>query len=1501
MAGGNPLRLGNRSKRMKCEALRRRDQRRRMFFENLEDRRLLAGLKLVDVKANQQTLQGGERLEPTPTTNLDFRFDAPLNLTNFSSLADARARFILRNLSTATVINPAEMAVDAMSSATDVTLQYGNLQQGLYELRLLSGSDGVVSETGEQLDGDGDGTPGDDFALQFTVDTTEIEDIAINPVAPAGTNLGVLNANRRQFSLGDVDRFRMAVSGNQKLSLAFESRTDGLEATLRLLDSGGQILAEDDSSDGLAQLEHSLPADGAYEVQVEATAGSGLYELTGVVGAKIEAESLGAASNDSQGESLTFDTLAGTVQSASVAGRVGDDTSLREVAATALFGDSLNFVATAAHHPDGFIVVLSGRQLSKVTDDGRVHAMGVVSFDADDIAIAADGAIWAGENNSNRVRRIDPATGDTLDVVTVTPTDSALDDIWAIAIDHQSGRLYGYTYANDAFQLLSADLATGQAQLTETDQYIEQLFFNNSGNLFAVSGTALYEWNEGDVRFDQLGSLTTYSPPTGFDPGRDAFFVISSSRVSFHRAQDISDNVDLFQINLNANEPITILNHGGAVLELLAPDGHVIAQESFEDYYGVFDFIPSSSGTYTAELTGFGLEDYVLTVLRDTVAATKNSVNSLSLNKNAIGRLGDGVVGVFDTQSDLAFAVSGHETYDLEGRPYYFLGGLDGLSNLDTAFFGNYLSAGGVEESVDALVQWVHRGGGLIVNADFSDVYADLDAETQSKLDELLPISLQAGLSTMAGNVTPATASHPLMEDVVAFSTTGVAVPNDSQLAVGATLVATLDGQPAVVEKAVGLGRVVYSGLSEQRDTEALQVAVNAAAWITQTRQVFSIEFAEGQQADFTTTTPWLGDEYPGNQLNPRLALFDPAGKLVSDADDNTGDGRNANLQYTPVNGQGGEYELVLLSKPMGGQYILVSSGTTRSIPEFIVENSDVPTAPSSYLPSTFELILSGAVDKRSVEANDLTINGTPFSSVFVNGDSLRFRIEDFDGGDGDYTVAAAQGAWTSLQGVASQPFSQTFAVDSTPPRVVATTLPSAGFVPEGPLDITLTISEPVDPDLLVNRTFFLQQNGVDQIASVQAEYDVDQQELSISFDHIVEGLYELVLPPSYFVDQAQHWLDGNADGTGGDAYRVSLGADTAERDLEPFELAGSASSLSYGTTTHGSFYGTNDEDIFDVSVDSGQQVSFILESHDDAVAALEVRDSSGNVLASSAASQPGETVQVIGVNGTGGLLRAVARSTQGGGDFSLTARTNTLLERETPVGSTNNTLETAELIPLGAPLLSTASSTYLLGQVGRLEEGLQIGATASIVGHGYRAHEAVDGFDEGRGFPWHSGAYWYNNAQLHIDLGEAKTFNAVRLQAEYDDEYLIEYQDGTGDWMELVTVPRYTNRGVSGLISRPDFGYTDSEPYLNLPVTTAQHLRVSGIGSFFGVGELHLAFVEDTDVDYYEVDLPADTSTELRVEGEVQVEVLNEAGELYRTRHRVGRGCPANSITVCG
>ncbi|TWT92884.1 Bacillopeptidase F precursor [Botrimarina colliarenosi] len=238
-----------------------------------------------------------------------------------------------------------------------------NLPEDAFVLRLIDSA--FVDVLGLELDGEadpvttipsGDGVPGGDFVVNFSVDTVTSPLVDFTPRGLAGGLVYEASASGYISPAGDIDAFEVDLDVGQAISVVIDGE---ISALVELFGPNGESLAvATAAAAGEAAVLQSLPVgvSGTYRIEVAGDSDTtGGFTLHALLNAQPEREELGGADNASpaQAETLDFTPLA--------SGRFG---VLSEHAAVT-----------------GLVSSVGPTYMASLTDLGRAFAPNILTFD----------------------------------------------------------------------------------------------------------------------------------------------------------------------------------------------------------------------------------------------------------------------------------------------------------------------------------------------------------------------------------------------------------------------------------------------------------------------------------------------------------------------------------------------------------------------------------------------------------------------------------------------------------------------------------------------------------------------------------------------------------------------------------------------------------------------------------------------------------------------------------------------------------------------------------------------------------------------------------------------------------------------------------------------------------------------------------------------------------------------------------------------------------------
>ena len=728
-------------------------------------------------------------------------------------------------------------------------------------------------------------------------------------------------------------------------------------------------------------------------------------------------------------------------------------------------------------------------------------------------------------------------------------------------------------------------------------------------------------------------------------------------------------------------------------LQVLNPAGTVAAQ-GIDSENAVVDecitgFTAAQTGTYYARVSGGRGQDYTLVVTRQAdfelpADLRAGEVQAIGPSHQVLGRL--------DTSAqDDAFAVvtEGFEGGTLPAGWTAYTSDGTGRVRVTT----DDGAAGGTH----ALV--LDRGAFAFGYALEEAIWTVNLSDNPSAILSFRHADLEYSEAAFAGSFT----GHA-NADGIAISADGITwhpVWNAPDQASGQWLAYSID----LAAEAAAAGITLGSGLRIKFQQYGLSIySPQGRGWdniaLLTRGDRYAVEVKSGDNLALTLQRPGAGAGAPANDLSAQLRLNDETGTQVAADDDLDGV-----LAWTAAST--GAYVVVLHRLSGAGDYTLRIQGATGEVQEDFHVASSLPAdgALIAHFPSVYRVDLSLPVQPGSVDAGDLRINGAPATGVrLIDADTLEFDVATLHGSDGVYTATIAAGALETPAGTPIQGFSANFDYDTAPPTVTAVApLSAGGTVAPGDLALTITFSEPLNAGVLDAADMELVRGAGNILYATDFAYDAATQTLTLNYASLAEGAYALTLRSSTlaFCDAHGNPLDGNGDGTGGDAFVLHFNVDAPDRALPgPLQVVLPFGANMYGLPSWINAYGAanwqpgqvsgglhdaGDIDRFTIGLDAGQSLSLALYPNDPAAAAqIQVLGPGGEALGL-ASGAAGATVLLQSVPALAAGTYTVAISSPTGAiDYNLQLLLNGQFERESYGGPSNGT-------PAGAQALLAA------------------------------------------------------------------------------------------------------------------------------------------------------------------------------------------------------------------
>ena len=316
-----------------------------------------------------------------------------------------------------------------------VTVDFLGLEDGTYELTLLSGVDGFRDLVDNPLNGSpsfplpsGQGDPaGDDFLVGFAVDSvTSTYPVPLDQKRPAGSLIYDPEVESAFHTAGDTDSFTVDLDGGQVATVVLTPLDSTILGRVELFDSTGASLGSADSpvagEEALLQTVPLPATTSSYRIDATSVAGAGRYKLQLLLNAAAELEELFGASNDATSTAESIDggsvALQGAADRVAVLGRVGTGL-LAEITDIPLSGANMGEVRGMTHLAGNELLATDGNQLFTLTTGGVATSRGNMSNFSHGLAFLLDGRLFAVFPFDDFIEEINPANGATISQVTL--------------------------------------------------------------------------------------------------------------------------------------------------------------------------------------------------------------------------------------------------------------------------------------------------------------------------------------------------------------------------------------------------------------------------------------------------------------------------------------------------------------------------------------------------------------------------------------------------------------------------------------------------------------------------------------------------------------------------------------------------------------------------------------------------------------------------------------------------------------------------------------------------------------------------------------------------------------------------------------------------------------------------------------------------------------------------------------------------------------------------
>ena len=540
------------------------------------------------------------------------------------------------------------------------------------------------------------------------------------------------------------------------------------------------------------------------------------------------------------------------------------------------------------------------------------------------------------------------------------------------------------------------------------------------------------------------------------------------------------DPADWYRFDLKSGESATValnvLGGNDAQVALVGSNGTTLALGSSDQAdnvdQNISNFVATSTGTYYLKVSSDRGATYSLVVTRnadfDTEANDSIEKAQPIISPEAAGARwvegylsasgggsGSAVVGyytdfnVYDTAPAGAIVEAGLTPVQIVDIAAFDLSTIDILMVDESSNYGLSFE---LQDNLDEIQAWVEGGGIFVVHDRFvTNDYGDpqpnpfLLGAPDSLLDrdfangwnlDVIPPGDTLVINGPFGTITNTTL------DGGSSSSHGFAI--GSTLPEGSVPILSNGPDPdhvAAFSYSLGIGSVYYSTIpldfylyGSYPETFRTIYAPNMLTYAQSLSEPDTDWYritADGNKtiAVETSTPAYQSGEYR-NDLDPIVRLYDAEGKWLATNDNGASDGRNAKLSYkVPKNGGGTFYVEVAASlatsKVTSGEYILSVKGSNRTLPPFVVTETDPADESRVYTaPQQFEVSFNDTVSVPTLQGTDFLLNDRPARGVTsVDGDTVQFEnalafqwTPDLGGNSHYYLLTSSPKPWLDAQ-----------------------------------------------------------------------------------------------------------------------------------------------------------------------------------------------------------------------------------------------------------------------------------------------------------------------------------------------------------------------------------------------------------------------------------------------------------------------------------------------------
>jgi hypothetical protein len=911
---------------------------------------------------------------------------------------------------------------------------------------------------------------------------------------PALDNLRILSQGLDYFAFDAMEGDQLVLRTTTPVGGPLEF-ANSLDPSLTLLDpSGGQVAYDDDGSDGLrnASIEYTVPAgqSGTYRVMVAAGTTTGEYTLA-IDGATSATSPLTVLSvPHDPGEIVAFFPAAYQIEfsdSVLLSTLGAEDLRVNGApadAVTVVDGDTLVFDLSSAESGDGLYTIhLPAASLNSLLGSPVAEFTSQFIFDTVSPTVAAT-SVSEGQVVTQSDLIVEVIFSETMATEDLGAEDVMLVETYSSTVIPSGG--FAYDPATDMATLTYDGLPDGLYQLTLSSG--AAAFRDVAGR--ALDGAGDEGSSDFQLNFVVDTAQNVYPTPLESKLPHAAWVYDPVATQFFHEAGD----VDPLTIDLDAGQTATVLltTQDATLrgqLELLAPDGSrsAVASAAAAGDSVLLQTVPvATAGTYQIEATSLvGAGSYEVQLILNAALEEESTGGPTNDDPASAQAIAGSLLPLPENAARLAL-----------------LGSLADETDVDL-FVVSLQDQQPTTLTLVSQIEFTEASALSLELLDENGILVTMGLEQQSGQQGIRQVLLSAGdyfarVSGTAGM------------DYALVVTGGADLQR---------------GFPVTAEQAQWM--------------DPATIVLAASAWeipSVEPDDYFAFHADEGDVLVVQTMTPGDGGGEPVNDFDPQIQLFNDEGLFVVEDDNSAVDGRNARVGYTVPTGGEGDYVVRVGGSGRGPYTLQVIGATPGDEPApHVTETSPIEGQKLAVSPTSIDVILSEAVQADSLDVSDLILSsGASVSGVeMVDGATIRFWVSVPDVA-GVYQYELVAGAFTDLQGQVSEPYTGTFEIDRTGPKVLEQ-IPSQQSV--APFtQWTFVFDEPINPATFTKADVFLFEdpagadlrNQVTEVSGAGTTFTVAFSARQIS------GAYAISIGPD-ILDVAGNPMDQDGDGANGE------------------------------------------------------------------------------------------------------------------------------------------------------------------------------------------------------------------------------------------------------------------------------------------------------------------------------------------------------------------------------